>query len=87
MSTTDEAALGAIGAFASAGKTLKCNVDFGGNDEVLSDVKSGKMFASVALQFQADMAQSFDTLAKMQADPTAQGPVLTVPQKVITGNG
>jgi ABC-type sugar transport system substrate-binding protein len=87
MSTTDEAALGAIGAFAAAGKTLKCNVDFGGNDEVLNDVKSGKMFATVALQFQADMAQSFDTLAKMQADPTAKGLVLTVPQKVITANG
>lgn len=87
MSTTDEAALGAIGAFASAGKPLACNVEFGGNDEVLKDVKSGKIYASVALQFQADMAQSFDTLAKMQADPSAQGLVLTVPQKVVTANG
>ena len=87
MSSTDEAALGAIGAFAAGGKTLACNVDFGGNDEVLNNVKSGKMYASVALQFQADMAQSFDTLARMQADPTAKGQILTVPQKVVTSNG
>ena len=87
MSSTDEAALGAIGAFGSAGKTLACNVDFGGNDEVLANVKSGKMYATVALQFQADVTQSFDTLAKMQADPTAKGQILVVPQKIVTSNG
>jgi ABC-type sugar transport system substrate-binding protein len=87
MSSTDEAALGAIGAFGAAGKTLACNVDFGGNDEVLANVKSGKMYASVALQFQADMTQSFDTLVTMQANPTAKGQVLVVPQKIVTSNG
>ena len=40
--------------------------------------------SSVALQFQADMTQSFDTLVKMQSDPKANGLVLTVPQKVVT---
>jgi ABC-type sugar transport system substrate-binding protein len=84
MSSTDESALGAQGAFDAAGKTLTCNVDFGGNDEVLADVKAGTIYASVALQFQDDMTQSFDTLVKMQADPTAAGPILTVPQKIIT---
>ena len=87
MSTGDEGALAAITAFKSAGKTLGCNVDFGGNDEVLGLVKSGQIFASVALQFQADMAQSFDTLVKMQADPKAVGQVLVVPQKIVTQNG
>jgi ribose transport system substrate-binding protein len=87
MSSTDEGSLGAMGAFAAAGKTLACNADFGGNDEVLKDVKEGKIYASVALQFGADMAQSFDTLVKMQADPAAVGLVLTVPQKVITQAG
>ncbi|WP_195908256.1 sugar ABC transporter substrate-binding protein [Nostocoides sp. HKS02] len=87
MSTGDEGTLAAITAFQSAGKTLGCNVDFGGNDEVLGLVKSGKIFASVALQFQADMAQSFDTLVKMQADPKAVGQVLVVPQKIVTQNG
>ena len=38
----------------------------------------------MALQFAADMAQSFDTLVKMQADPKADGPELVVPQKIIT---
>jgi hypothetical protein len=33
------------------------------------------------------MAQSFDTLVKMQADPTAKGLILTVPQKIITASG
>jgi hypothetical protein len=45
------------------------------------------MYASVALQFQADMTQSFDTLVKMQSDPKANGLVLVVPQKVITATG
>ncbi|KUL39478.1 sugar ABC transporter substrate-binding protein [Actinoplanes awajinensis] len=87
MASNDEGALGAIGAFAAAGKTAQCVTDFGGNDEVLANVKSGKIYASVALQFQADMAQSFDTLVAMQADPKANGQILIVPQKVITAQG
>ncbi|UQX87409.1 sugar ABC transporter substrate-binding protein [Jatrophihabitans telluris] len=87
MASTDEGSLGALGAFSAAGKSLKCDADFGGNDEVLKDVKAGTIFASVALQFSADMAQSFDTLVKMQADPKATGLVLTVPQKTITSAG
>jgi hypothetical protein len=31
------------------------------------------------------MTQSFDTLVKMQADPKANGEVLIVPQKIVTG--
>ena len=79
--------LGALGAFAAAGRTAKCVTDFGGNDEVLENVKAGKIHASVALQFQADMTQSFDTLVTMQADPKANGQILIVPQKVITAKG
>jgi ABC-type sugar transport system substrate-binding protein len=87
MSANDEGALGALGAFAAAGKKLQCVADFGGNDEVLKDVQGGKIYASVALQFQADMTQSFDTLVQMQSDPKANGQVLVVPQKVVTANG
>jgi len=87
MSSTDEGALGALGAFNAAGKTLTCSTDFGGNAEVLQDVAAGKIYASVALQFAADMAQSFDTLVKMAADPKAVGLILTVPQKIITSTG
>jgi ABC-type sugar transport system substrate-binding protein len=84
MAANDEGTLGALGAFAAAGKTLTCVTDFGGNDEVLKGVSGGKIYASVALQFEADMTQSFDTLVKMQADPKANGDVLIVPQKIIT---
>jgi ABC-type sugar transport system substrate-binding protein len=87
MASNDEGALGAIGAFAAAGKTPKCVTDFGGNDEVLKNVTDGKIYASVALQFEADMTQSFDTLVTMQADPKANGQVLIVPQKVVTAKG
>ena len=83
----DEGALGALGAFKAAGKKLPCLVEFGGNDEVLALVKAGTIYASVALQFGADMKQSFDTLVTMQADPTKEGPLLTVPQTVVTGSG
>jgi ABC-type sugar transport system substrate-binding protein len=87
MSTNDEGALGAAGAFAAAGKSLGCLTEAGGNDEVLAAVKAGKIYASVALQFQADMIQSFDTLAAMQSDPKAVGKQLNVPQKIITATG
>lgn len=84
MSTNDEGALGGLGAFAAAGKSLTCLTEAGGNDEVLAAVKSGKIYASVALQFEADMIQSFDTLVAMQSDPKAVGKQLNVPQKIIT---
>lgn len=88
MSSGDEGPLAALSAFASAGKTLTCDVaGTAGNDETLADVKSGKIYGVNALQFQADMAQSFDTLVKMTQDPTAKGLVLTVPQKIITQAG
>ncbi len=86
MSSTDEGALGAKGAFDAANKKLLCNVDFGGNAEVLADVKKGDIYSSVALQFAADMMQSFDTLAKMQGDPKAKGQVLVTPQKIIVSS-
>jgi ABC-type sugar transport system substrate-binding protein len=84
FSANDEGALGALGAFNAAGKKLNCVSDFGGNDEVLKNVKDGKIYASVALQFNDDTAQSFNTLVKMQADPKANGEVLIVPQKTFT---
>ncbi|MFC4785604.1 sugar ABC transporter substrate-binding protein [Nocardioides sp. MAHUQ-72] len=79
----DEGALGALGAFAAAGKDLTCVTETGGNEEVLKAVEDGKIYAVVALQFAEDMTQSFDTLTAMMDDPTADGQQLTVPQKVI----
>lgn len=84
LSSNDEGVLGALGAFDAAGRELSCAVETGGNDEVLGLVKDGRIHASVALQFEADMVQSFDTLTEMMADPSKTGQQLTVPQKVIT---
>ncbi len=84
MSTTDEAALGALGAFAAAGKTLACVTDQGGDTEVLADVKAGKIYASAHLNFQGDMIQSFNTLVTMQSNPKQVGQQLHVPQQIIT---
>jgi ABC-type sugar transport system substrate-binding protein len=79
----DEGALGAIGAFKAAGKAVPCITEGGGNEETLKAVKSGDIYAVVALQFAADMKQSFDALTKMMADPKATGVQLTVPQKIV----
>ena len=79
----DEGALGTVGAFKATGKDIPCITEAGGNDEVLAAVKEGKIYASVALQFAADMAQSFDALVAMIDDPTATGVQLTVPQEVV----
>jgi ribose transport system substrate-binding protein len=83
MGQNDEGSLGALGAFAAAGKELPCLTETGGNEEVLAAVKDGKIYASVALQFAADMAQSFDALVAMIDDPEATGVQLTVPQEVV----
>jgi len=83
MGLNDEGALGAIGAFKSAGKELACVTEGGGNDESLAAAKAGEIYAVVALQFGADMAQSFDALVNMIDDPAATGVQLTVPQEVV----
>jgi ribose transport system substrate-binding protein len=79
----DEGALGTIGAFKAAGKDIPCITETGGNDETLAAVKSGDIYAVVALQFQDDMAQNVATLTEMLKDPTAEGQQLTTPQKVV----
>ena len=87
MGQNDEGSLGALGAFAAAGKELPCLTETGGNEEVLAAVEDGKIYASVALQFEADMAQSFDALVAMIDDPEATGVQLTVPQEVVKADG
>ena len=79
----DEGALGTIGAFKAAGKKLPCITETGGNDEALAAVKSGDIYAVVALQFADDMTQNVDTLTAMVKDPKAEGKQLVTPQKVV----
>jgi ABC-type sugar transport system substrate-binding protein len=83
----DEGALGAVGAFDAAGKELPCLTENGGNEEVLGLVEEGRIYASVALQFEADMTQSFDTLVAMIEDPEMEGQQLTVPIEVVKAEG
>ena len=61
------------GAFAAAGKELTCLTEAGGNDEVLRRSRTARSTPRSALQFQADMAQSFDALVAMIDDPKADG--------------
>ncbi len=79
----DEGSLGALSAFEGAGKTLPCVTENGGNDEVLAAVKSGKIYASAALQFEADLMQTFAELGRLMKTPTAFGKLMSVPVKVI----
>ena len=80
----DEGGLGALGAFEAAGIEIPCLVDAGGNDEVLKDVADGKIYASVALNFQGDLMQTFDSIEMMLKDPTAPGRQTSVPLDVKT---
>jgi ABC-type sugar transport system substrate-binding protein len=85
MAANDEGALGVLGAFAAAGKSLPCMTSFGGGAEVLAQAKAGKIYAVANLQFAADMTQSFNTLQAMQSDPKQVGKQLHVPLKIVMG--
>lgn len=78
----DEGALGALSAFSGAGKSLPCVTENGGNEEVLAAVKSGKIYASAALQFEEDLMQTFAELGRLLKNPTAVGKLMSVPVKV-----
>lgn len=84
--SNDEGTLGALGAFTQSGKdpATSCVIGAGGNDESLAGVKSGKLYAAAALQFEADLAQNVDQMLKMAADPKAVGIQLTTPIKLVT---
>jgi ABC-type sugar transport system substrate-binding protein len=87
LAANDEGLLGGVKSFAAAGKTLACSVNIGGDGEVLRLVKEGLVSATIALQYDQDVKQAVAALAKMQADPTAKGPVLTVPVSVVVPAG
>ena len=85
VSFHDEGTDGAIVAFQQAGKNpaKNCLVNAGGSNQNLADVASGSLYAVVALQFNADMTQTADTLIKMAADPKATGVQLLTPIKIV----
>jgi ABC-type sugar transport system substrate-binding protein len=86
VGTDDESTLGGLDAFTQAGKSpaKTCIVGAGGNAEAQGDVKSGKVFADVAFNFQADIAHNVKALGTLAADPASVGVQLTTPIQVIT---
>jgi ribose transport system substrate-binding protein len=82
MTTNDETTLGALGAFAAAGKPLPCLVGGGGFREVLAARAAGQIYAVVALDFQASAGQNFARLKEMMANPDIPGVQQYVPMIV-----
>ena len=83
---TDEATLGGVNAFKSAGKKTSglCIVGGGGSDEALAAQTSGDVYAVAKLDFEGDLVQTVLTLKAMIANPNALGKQLSVPVKVYT---
>jgi ABC-type sugar transport system substrate-binding protein len=80
---SDETALGAVGAFAAAGKTPQCIVAGGGSPDVLKAQKDGKLTAVVAWDYGAAVDRAGAELTKLMSDPTATGQVFSTPINVI----
>ena len=81
---TDEGSLGSVAAVKSAGKTksVVCLVGAGGGPQALAAVTAKKLYAVIALDFGADIAQNIGELKRLIADPNALGKQLTTPVKV-----
>lgn len=86
VGTDDESTLGGLDAFTQAGKDASktCVVGAGGNTEAQAAVKSGKIYADLAFDFQADLMQNLKQLHTLAANPSAKGTQLTTPITVIT---
>jgi ABC-type sugar transport system substrate-binding protein len=86
VGTDDESTLGAVAAFRQAGKdpANSCIVGAGGNDEAVKSVKQGIVYAEVAFDFQADLAQKLKHLHELAANPKAPGTTLVTPLRTIT---
>lgn len=86
VGTDDESTLGGLDAFGQASKNADatCVVGAGGNDEAQKDVKSGKIYADLAFNFQADLVQNLKELHALAAAPKKPGKQLTTPIQVIT---
>jgi ribose transport system substrate-binding protein len=80
---SDETALGAVGAFAAAGKKPGCIVAGGGSPDVLQAQKDGKLTAVVAWDYTAAVNRAGPDLIKLMSDPTATGQVFNTPISVV----
>lgn len=83
IAASDETALGAVGAFAAAGKTPECIVAGGGSPDVLQAQKDGKLTAVVAWDYAAAVNRAGPDLIRLMSDPTANGQVFDTPIRVV----
>ena len=84
----DEGALGGMTALKQAGKNLNqsCVVDMGGGPTALKAVKDGDLYGAVAINFQGDLTQNVDLLAKMAANPKQVGRITKPPFTITKSN-
>lgn len=85
VGATDDGTWGALGALTRAGRdaTESCAVAAGGSDESRNGVKSGQLYAVVALDVEKDVAQNVDLMLRMVADPEQPGSELITPTRTI----
>jgi ABC-type sugar transport system substrate-binding protein len=82
IASTDEATLGAVNAYAAAGKTPDCIVTGGGGPDALAARKAGKITAIVLWDYTTEAETAGADLVRLLKDPTSNGGVFATPIKI-----
>jgi len=88
LALNDEGALGAASALKAAGKKASstCVTDIGGGDQAVAAYNAGTIYAIGKIDFEGDLAQNIDWLAKAMKDPAnTPGVVMYTPTKEYAG--
>lgn len=83
IAASDETTIGALGAFAAAGKELDCIVAGGGGPDTQKALDDGKLTAIVAWDYAASVDAAAKDLVRLLDDPTADGIVNPTPISVL----
>lgn len=83
ITSTDETALGAVNAYAAAGKKPACVVVGGGGPDVLAAQKAGKITAVVLWNYTDEAEAAGADLLRLLKDPTSDGGVFETPISVV----
>jgi ABC-type sugar transport system substrate-binding protein len=79
IAPTDETALGAVNAYAAAGKKPACIVAGGGGPDLLAAQRAGKVTAVVAWDYAAEAEKAGADLVRLLRDPTSDGGMFATP--------
>lgn len=79
IAPTDETALGAVNAFAAAGRKPACVVAGGGGPDLLAAQEAGKVTAVVAWDYAAEAEKAGADLIRLLGDPTSDGGMFATP--------